>query len=169
MCHAIFDLYLFHDSNPSGPLINRFKCFWIIFLFRRIFDHKVVSAVRSTPQSLTIFLTKSTYFKIFSFMTDVFTPERISPEYPFKSNQRQAKIYIFTLWCAAIISAVWCTPHRLTPRWDAQCTPLSFLKILENTLASGAQMGLSHEKNRGSKIVWPTPFTKESNYWMERL
>ena len=27
VCHEIFDLQFFHDSNPSGPLINRLKCF----------------------------------------------------------------------------------------------------------------------------------------------
>ena len=34
MCHEIFYLYCFHDSNPSGPLINRLKYFHIIFLLR---------------------------------------------------------------------------------------------------------------------------------------
>ena len=29
----IFDLYFFHDSNPSRPLINRLKCFRIWFPF----------------------------------------------------------------------------------------------------------------------------------------
>ena len=35
MCHDIFDLHFFHDSNPSGPLINRIKYFPIRFRFRR--------------------------------------------------------------------------------------------------------------------------------------
>ena len=34
VCHEIFYLYCFHDSNPSGPLINRLKYFHIIFLLR---------------------------------------------------------------------------------------------------------------------------------------
>ena len=25
-CHEIFDHFFFHESNPSGPLINRLKC-----------------------------------------------------------------------------------------------------------------------------------------------
>ena len=32
--HKIFDLHFFHDSNPSGPLINRLKYFRIQFRFR---------------------------------------------------------------------------------------------------------------------------------------
>ena len=34
VCPEIFYLYCFHDSNPSGPLINRLKYFHIIFLLR---------------------------------------------------------------------------------------------------------------------------------------
>ena len=26
-CHKSFDLYFFHESNPSGPLIDRLKWF----------------------------------------------------------------------------------------------------------------------------------------------
>ena len=35
VCHKIFDLQFFHDSNPTGPLINRLKYFRIWFLFRQ--------------------------------------------------------------------------------------------------------------------------------------
>ena len=28
-CNEIFDLYFFHESNPSGPLINRLKWFFL--------------------------------------------------------------------------------------------------------------------------------------------
>ena len=35
VCHEIFDLQFFYDSNPSGPLINRLKYFRIRFRFRR--------------------------------------------------------------------------------------------------------------------------------------
>ena len=31
VCHEIFDLHFFHDSNPSRPLINRLKYFRIRF------------------------------------------------------------------------------------------------------------------------------------------
>ena len=35
MCHEIFDLHFFHDSNPSEPLIYRLKYFPIRFRFHR--------------------------------------------------------------------------------------------------------------------------------------
>ena len=35
VCHEIFDLQFFHDSNSSGPLINRLKYFRIKFRFHR--------------------------------------------------------------------------------------------------------------------------------------
>ena len=44
VCHEIFDLHLFHDSTPFGPLIFEF-----CFDFAEIFDHKVISAVCCTP------------------------------------------------------------------------------------------------------------------------
>ena len=31
LCHKIFHQYFFNDSNPSGPLINRLKYYWIWF------------------------------------------------------------------------------------------------------------------------------------------
>ena len=34
VCHEIFALHFFHDSNPSRPLINRVKYCWIWFRFR---------------------------------------------------------------------------------------------------------------------------------------
>ena len=40
-CHEIFDLYFFHESNPSGPLINRLKWFFLKFVFAKIFKFKV--------------------------------------------------------------------------------------------------------------------------------
>ena len=42
VCHKIFYLHFFHDSNTSRPLINRLKYFRILFGFRRdirIFNH----------------------------------------------------------------------------------------------------------------------------------
>ena len=47
MGHEIFDPYIFHDSKPSGPLINSLKYFRFRF---RIFDHKVISAVCIFPR-----------------------------------------------------------------------------------------------------------------------
>ena len=36
VCHEIFDLHLFHDSNPYRPLMSRLKYFRIRFQFRDI-------------------------------------------------------------------------------------------------------------------------------------
>ena len=44
VCHEIFDLQFFHDSNPSGPLINRLKYFQIRFRFRR--DIQILKKLR---------------------------------------------------------------------------------------------------------------------------
>ena len=72
------------------------------------------------------------FLQMFSFMIDVFTPKRISPDCPFKSNQRLTRISILTPQCAvwlcgvmhtaeldSSVSAVGCTPWSLTPRWEA--------------------------------------------------
>ena len=52
-------------------------------------------------------------------MLGVFTPKMISPDCPFKSNQRLPKISILTLRCAFWLP-MWCTPRSLTLRYDAQ-------------------------------------------------
>ena len=62
----------------------------------------------------------------FSFVIIMFTPKMISPDCPFKSNQKLWKILILALWCAVWLrggmhtaeldSAVWCTLQRLTLR-----------------------------------------------------
>ena len=36
-CHEIFGNFLFHESKPSGPLINRLKWFCVSFVFGKIF------------------------------------------------------------------------------------------------------------------------------------
>ena len=38
--------------------------------------------------------------QIFPYMIELFTPERISPDWPFKGTQRLVKISILTPWCA---------------------------------------------------------------------
>ena len=43
----IFDLQCFHDSNPSGPLINRLKDCLIRILFCRYI--RSLSSTNSTP------------------------------------------------------------------------------------------------------------------------
>ena len=91
-------------------------------------------------------------------MIDVFTPKWISPDFPFKSNQRLTKISILSLGCAAWLpgvmrtaeldSTVGCTPWSLTRQYYAYsgawlhsvmhtaeldsavwCTPRSFWEI----------------------------------------
>ena len=64
-------------------------------------------------------LTNQIFFlQIFSFIIDLFTPKRISPDCPFKSNQRFSKISIL-MHTAELDPTVWCTPGSLTPRYDA--------------------------------------------------
>ena len=45
--HELFDLQCFHDSNPSGPLINRLKDYLIRILFCRYI--RSLSSTNSTP------------------------------------------------------------------------------------------------------------------------
>ena len=52
VCHEIFDPYFFHDSNPSGPLINSLKYFRIRFRNDlRCVQHtaKIISVLCITP------------------------------------------------------------------------------------------------------------------------
>ena len=107
---------------------------------------------------------------IFSFMIDVFTHKRISPDCPFKSNQRPAKCSILTLRCAVWLrgvmhtidldSAAWCTLPSLTTQWDAHhgawlrsmCTPRSLTPRID-----------AHR----SSAVWCTPqsLTQSHDYF----
>ena len=55
-------LFLFHDSNPSGPLINRPKCFRIIFRFRwDIQSQSCLHSVQPTTEEKN-FVCKFTFF-----------------------------------------------------------------------------------------------------------
>ena len=51
-CHEIFDLYFFHESNPSGPLINRLKWFCLKIRFRE--DIRIPSSKNSTQRSVIL-------------------------------------------------------------------------------------------------------------------
>ena len=97
--------------------------------------------------------------QIFSFMTDVFTPERISPDCLFKINHRQVK--------NLILCPRWDSHHRVHLRdmlhtaeitlWSniaAKSKPNS--KIYFRLFIS-AQMGSNQEK-KGSNISWHTAF-----------
>ena len=92
-----------------------------------------------TQQSQNYRLGKSEFFlHIFSFIIDVFTTKRISPDCPFKSNQRISKISIltprFTIWHRGVQldTAVWCTPRNLTPR----CASHRRVRLLRKCLFS---------------------------------
>ena len=50
MCREIFGLQYFHDSNPSGPLIDRLKSFQNGFRFRR--DIKIFKILRGVHPTL---------------------------------------------------------------------------------------------------------------------
>ena len=51
-CHEIFDLYFFHEWNPSGPLINRLK--WFCFKIRFRQDIRIRNSQNSTPRSVIL-------------------------------------------------------------------------------------------------------------------
>ena len=112
----------FHDSNPPGPLLNRLKHFLT----------RSQSSKNSTPRCAwhrevkILGLAKQNLFlQIFSFMIDMFTPKRISPDCLFKNNQRLTKISILTPQCA-----VWLCGVMHTAELDSTvgCTPRSFLR-----------------------------------------
>ena len=51
-------------------------------------------------------------------MIDVLTPKRIYPDCPFKATRGKQNL-LFWLLGVQFDLAVWCTPRRLTPRYDA--------------------------------------------------
>ena len=60
VCHKIFDIHFFHDSNPSRPLIKRLENFRIRFQFHRdIWIFKKLRGVHHTGESsdLKFFIT----------------------------------------------------------------------------------------------------------------
>ena len=77
--------------------------------------------------------------QIFSFTIDVFIPHRISPDWPFKTNQRQVKILILSLQCA--VSSNVYDAHRRD--W-----PHAVMHTLEIDLA----VWLTSRRNR--KRIW---------------
>ena len=52
LCHEIFNPYFCHESNPSGPLINRLK--WYFLKIRFCEDIRILSSKNSTPRRLTL-------------------------------------------------------------------------------------------------------------------
>ena len=131
--HEIFDLHFFHDSTPFGPLIHRPKYFpsWVRIRWD-IRSQSDLCGVQHNAEIKTFLNISTFYTSIFSFMMiDVFTPIRISPDFPYKSNQRLKKIFdfdsaVFSLtpqcddhrgaWLCGrmhtveLDSEVWCTP-----------------------------------------------------------
>ena len=86
----------------------------------------------------------------------MFTPKRISPYCPFKTNQRLAFWLLDVMHTTeffekfgAVDSAVWCTLQSLTPQWEAHrrapesdsmvgCTPQSWTTQMHTTESSFA-------------------------------
>ena len=111
VCHEIFYHHFFSWLEPIWAPDKEAKVF--------------LNSVSISPRySIT-----NCFLQIFSFMIDVFSPKRIFPDCPFKSNQGLTKISILTSWCAVWLrgvmhtmelnSVVWCTPWSLTPWCDA--------------------------------------------------
>ena len=106
VCREIFDTHFFPWFDPIWALIIRLKYFLNTFGFRR--DIWSRSSKNSTPwcawhrRVKTLGSANQNFvLQIFSFVIDVFTPiERISPDCPFKRNQRLSKISILTPRCA---------------------------------------------------------------------
>ena len=61
VCHEIFDIHFFHDSNPSRPLINRLKYFE--------FDHKV-RKLRLREVKILVLAIQKCFLQIFSYMIE---------------------------------------------------------------------------------------------------
>ena len=111
MCHKVFHLYIFHDSNPPRPWIYRLKYFRIWFWFRR--DIRSPSSKVSTPrcarhQGVKILGLVNPLFilQIFSFMIDVFTHKKIFLLVPLRVPET-SKVFDSD-------SAVWCTLQCVT-------------------------------------------------------
>ena len=123
----------FHDSNLSVPLMNRLKYFRIRFRF--CWDIWSKSSKNSTPRCAWLqgviilgLANQKNVLQIFSFMINVFPPKRISPDGPFKRNQRFKKISLLTLRCGVWLRRVM---HTVELDLAVGCTPQSqtLLKI----------------------------------------
>ena len=143
MCHEIFDLHFcswfepIWDPDKQSKVFSNSVSISQRYSFTKL--EKFDSAVCMAPRSQNFRLSKSyTISSNLFFMIDVFTPKRISPDCPFKNNQRLTENLILTLGCAVWLrsvmhtaeldSALWCTPlsffrnfDHLTPRCDAHC------------------------------------------------
>ena len=85
--NEIFDIYLFHIYNSSGPMINRLKHLKYGFDYGELFDHEVGKfGLRLCEPPIFI-------IQIFSPMRAVFTHNWILSDCPFKSNRRPAKFF----------------------------------------------------------------------------
>ena len=126
MCHEICNLYFFHDSNPSGLLINSLNYLWIISQFRwDIPWQSCLCSVQHTTES-KICHGKSTFY-----VSNLFFHDKISPYCPFNSSQSPTRISILTpRWAVClcgvmhtveIVSKEWCTLRRISLRSDAHC------------------------------------------------
>ena len=62
MSRDFLAFFLFHKSNPSGPLINKYKWFLLKIRFRE--DIRVCSSKNLTPRRLTLDLKKNSLYKV---------------------------------------------------------------------------------------------------------
>ena len=89
-----FYLYFFHDSNPSGSLINRLKLFRIIYRFPRdVQIFKKLCGVSHTTESVYVVSIK---------------PQSQTPWYASHCRVKIAKYFFLTPWCASHCSASIC-------------------------------------------------------------
>ena len=88
------------------------------FDLAEIFDHKVISALCSTPLRSTNFLINQHFMLIFSFMIYLFSPKRISPDCLFKATIDKWRIrFCFRDVQFTVSMQLCCTPLKyIDPR-----------------------------------------------------
>ena len=139
VCHEIFDLYFFSWFKPIWAPDKQSKVFLNLISIRYLTTklEKFDSAVCMAPRSQILGLVRPLFIlQIFSFMTDVFTPKRISPDFPLKATRDQQNFWMNTtiVWLrggihkaeffekyGSLASSVWCTQQSLTPWRDEHC------------------------------------------------
>ena len=167
MCHKIFDLQFFHDSNPSGPLINRLKYFRILFRFRQDFrsqsclrgvqhTKEIISAVcyipRKSSQRCATYRGRGDYLRDVQHTAEVnCTPRNQNRNLhlsmvAFKETIRRNHFrseHIYHERKDLKKNILICTQRRQV------CVRISRRNRIRTSLAclTGAQMGLNHEKS----------------------
>ena len=135
-----FRLIFFSWFKPTWAPDKQSKVFLNLISIRYLTTklEKFDSAVCMAPRSQILGLVRPLFMlQIFSFMTDVFTPKSISPDFPLKATRDQQNFWMHTtiVWLrggihkaeffekyGSLPSSVWCTQQSLTPRRDEHCT-----------------------------------------------